>query len=150
MTDRTATGKTRRSFLGVTTKGLALAGLAGLAGCAGIPVFTTQAVSGKISVDRNGFPELAIPGKGIVVRAEGAGEPIILITLAAGEYRALSGVCTHLGCTVRLSRHGLACPCHGSTYALDGRVTRGPAPEALRVYSTTVSGDTVVITLNQD
>lgn len=144
MSDRVRTGKTRRSFLGVTTKGFALA----LAGCAGIPVFTTQVVSGKITVDRSGFPELNIPGKGIVVRAEGAGEPILLVALEAGEFRALSGVCTHLACTVRLSGNGLTCPCHGSTFALDGRVTRGPAPKALHTYPTSVSDDAVVITLN--
>ena len=145
MSDRVRTGKTRRSFLGVTAKGLALAGLAG---CAGITVFTTRAVSGKITVDRNGFPELSIPGKGIVVRAEGAGEPILLVALEAGEFRAFSGLCTHLACTVRLSAHGLTCPCHGSTFALDGRVTRGPAPKALHIYPTSVSDDSVVITLN--
>ena len=146
MSNRTRlTATTRRSFLRTTTQGLALAGLAG---CAGITVFTTQAVSGKITVDRSAFPELSIPGKGIIVKTMDAGEPIILIALEAGQFRALSGVCTHLACSVRLSGRGLTCPCHGSTYSLDGQVTRGPAPGALYIYHTTVSDDSVIITLN--
>jgi len=61
---------------------------------------------------------------------------------AAGESKdelpfvAHSLLCTHLGCTLRLSADGarLDCPCHGSRFGLSagpaggvGRVLRGPA-----------------------
>lgn len=136
--------RTRRQFVKTAASGLALAGAA----CAGIPVLVTRAVDGRISVDRGAYPELATPGKGIVVRSEEAGEPIVLVAVGNDEFRALSGVCTHLACTVRLSGRGLSCPCHGSTFSLEGRVTRGPAPADLHTYPTTVSGDAIVITLN--
>jgi Rieske Fe-S protein len=45
--------------------------------------------------------------------------------------RALSGTCTHLGCTVRAEGEGFVCPCHGSRYDPEGRVIGGPAPRAL-------------------
>lgn len=45
--------------------------------------------------------------------------------------RALSGTCTHLGCTVRAEGEGFVCPCHGSRYDADGRVIGGPAPRSL-------------------
>jgi nitrite reductase/ring-hydroxylating ferredoxin subunit len=45
--------------------------------------------------------------------------------------RAMSAVCTHLGCTVRPSGEGYVCPCHGSRYDREGRVMSGPAPAAL-------------------
>lgn len=45
--------------------------------------------------------------------------------------RAVSAVCTHLGCTVRREGSGFVCPCHGSRYDEDGRVTGGPAPRGL-------------------
>ena len=47
---------------------------------------------------------------------------------------ALRAECTHLGCLVQPDplTGGFACPCHGSMYARDGSVTRGPAPKALR------------------
>jgi Rieske Fe-S protein len=135
----------RRTFLERASKGLMAAGLAS---CAGIPVFTTSAVGGRISIYLGQFPDLETPGKGIVVRAEQAAEPIILLALAGGRFRALSGVYTHLACSVRLSAHGLSCPCHGSTFALDGRATRGPAPDDLHTYPTVLSDNSVVITLN--
>lgn len=44
---------------------------------------------------------------------------------------ALSLTCTHLGCAVHFDRRGFHCPCHGSRYALDGQVLKGPAPRSL-------------------
>ena len=48
-------------------------------------------------------------------------------------FRALSSVCTHLGCITRY-RAGeeiIGCPCHGSRFDLDGEVLAGPAPRPL-------------------
>ncbi len=46
--------------------------------------------------------------------------------------RALSAICTHLGCNVRADEGGgYVCPCHGSRYDAEGRVTGGPAPAPL-------------------
>ena len=47
---------------------------------------------------------------------------------------AVSTTCTHLGCIVGLSDTGFACPCHGSRFDTDGKVTGGPAPRALPWY----------------
>ena len=53
--------------------------------------------------------------------------------------RALSGRCTHLGCTVRAQAGGgFICPCHGSTYDPEGNVTGGPAPQPLAFVRLTV------------
>ncbi len=49
--------------------------------------------------------------------------------------RAMSAVCTHLGCTVREEGDGFLCPCHGSRYDKEGKVKAGPAPSALTFYS---------------
>jgi len=52
----------------------------------------------------------------------------------ADGFRALSSVCTHLGCITRYQpdANQIACPCHGSRFALDGEVIAGPAPRPLR------------------
>lgn len=42
----------------------------------------------------------------------------------AGEIRALSSVCTHMGCTLRFRKgwQDLRCPCHGASFDLQGRL----------------------------
>ena len=45
--------------------------------------------------------------------------------------RAVSAVCTHLGCIIEKSTEGFECPCHGSCYNDDGEVLSGPAPRDL-------------------
>jgi nitrite reductase/ring-hydroxylating ferredoxin subunit len=44
-----------------------------------------------------------------------------------GEIRALSSVCTHMGCTLsyRPGWHDLRCPCHGASFDLQGQLANG-------------------------
>jgi nitrite reductase/ring-hydroxylating ferredoxin subunit len=44
-----------------------------------------------------------------------------------GTVRALSSVCTHMGCTLhfRPDWQDLRCPCHGASFGLDGRLANG-------------------------
>lgn len=48
--------------------------------------------------------------------------------------KAVSAVCTHLGCILEKSTEGFRCPCHGSCYSTDGKVISGPAPSNLAWY----------------
>jgi glycine/D-amino acid oxidase-like deaminating enzyme/nitrite reductase/ring-hydroxylating ferredoxin subunit len=52
---------------------------------------------------------------------------------ADGTVRAVSPVCTHLGCRVAWNRaeRSWDCPCHGSRFAPDGAVLQGPAVQPL-------------------
>jgi cytochrome b6-f complex iron-sulfur subunit len=56
-------------------------------------------------------------------------------------FRALSSVCTHLGCVTRYQpgRQIIACPCHGSRFGLDGEVLAGPARRPLPCFAMTLS-----------
>ena len=56
-------------------------------------------------------------------------------------FRAISAVCTHLGCTVDLARQGFHCPCHGSVFDKTGTVVSGPAPSPLPWLLVTLSRD---------
>jgi cytochrome b6-f complex iron-sulfur subunit len=58
------------------------------------------------------------------------GRPVAIYRDQQGLY-AVSMVCTHLGCVVKSTAEGFECPCHGSRFAADGSVTKGPAPKAL-------------------
>jgi cytochrome b6-f complex iron-sulfur subunit len=75
------------------------------------------------------------------------GEPGILIRGKDGGYRALSAVCTHLGCTVQLRPDGSSiwCACHNGFYDLDGRNVSGPPPRPLESYVVHVVGGDVVV-----
>jgi cytochrome b6-f complex iron-sulfur subunit len=57
------------------------------------------------------------------------------------SFRAVSAVCTHLGCTVNLAGAGFHCPCHGSVFDMSGSVMSGPAPSALTWFDLTLSRD---------
>ncbi len=54
-------------------------------------------------------------------------------------FHAISSVCTHLGCQVTHVRNGFQCPCHGSTFDVDGNVTKGAAPRPLEWYEVTLA-----------
>lgn len=73
------------------------------------------------------------PGEGKTVRVKG--ERLAVYRDPKGKLHAVSSVCTHLGCTVRWNRAETTwdCPCHGSRFAIDGKVLDGPATRALAV-----------------
>jgi cytochrome b6-f complex iron-sulfur subunit len=74
--------------------------------------------------------------------------PALLLLTAEGEYRCVSAVCTHLGCTVqyRSDLVEIWCACHNGTYGLDGRNVSGPPPRPLEVFQVNVRGSEIVIT----
>jgi nitrite reductase/ring-hydroxylating ferredoxin subunit len=73
----------------------------------------------------------------VLPEALAEGEPFVPAGRAVAVFRdtrgvwALSTVCTHLGCIVKREPDGFSCPCHGSRFARDGTVEKGPAPKAL-------------------
>jgi glycine/D-amino acid oxidase-like deaminating enzyme/nitrite reductase/ring-hydroxylating ferredoxin subunit len=70
-------------------------------------------------------------GEGRLVRV--GGKMVACHRTAAGELRAVSAVCTHLGCHVHWNgaERSWDCPCHGSRFDTAGRVLNGPAVRAL-------------------
>jgi cytochrome b6-f complex iron-sulfur subunit len=60
---------------------------------------------------------------------------------------ALSGICTHLGCTPRWlgPENKFKCPCHGSGFRRDGSNFEGPAPRPLERVKITRSDDGQVL-----
>jgi len=55
--------------------------------------------------------------------------------------KAVSAVCTHLGCILEKSTDGFSCPCHGSYYNEKGEVLSGPAPRDLPWYKVGITAD---------
>jgi cytochrome b6-f complex iron-sulfur subunit len=82
------------------------------------------------------------------------------------SFRAVSAVCTHLGCTVRpeaveepdpsdsahrrlIQTYAFACPCHGSRYRADGVNVSGPAPAPLAAYRLSLAPDDGQLVVDQ-
>ncbi|HVN07672.1 MAG TPA: Rieske 2Fe-2S domain-containing protein [Patescibacteria group bacterium] len=78
--------------------------------------------------------------------------PALLVMTAQGEYRALSAVCTHLGCTVqyRGDLHEIWCACHNGFYDLNGRNVSGPPPRPLDVFQVNVRGDEIFVSRKRE
>ena len=115
----------RRDFLGLAAMWSAITALAFAAvGALRLPrAAVVPVASRKFRVT---LPETLVPGEAFVP----PGRAVAIFRDAAGVF-AVSTVCTHLGCIVKKEAAGFACPCHGSKFALDGSVTKGPAPKAL-------------------
>jgi Rieske Fe-S protein len=77
-----------------------------------------------------------------------AGDTIMVVRISDAKAVAVSAICTHAGCSMDYvpGQQLLDCPCHGSQFATDGSVLRGPAVRDLRVYSVTLANDLITIT----
>ncbi len=130
----------RRDFLG----------LAALASMASALLF---AVVGALRLPRAAV--LASPSKKFRVNLPeslAAGQPFVPPGRSVAVYRdgqggvyAISTVCTHLGCIVKSDAAGFECPCHGSRFAPDGSVIKGPAPAALPWLKVSAAGGDFVV-----
>jgi cytochrome b6-f complex iron-sulfur subunit len=73
---------------------------------------------------------------------------VILIRTEQNQIRAVSAVCTHLGCIVEYKpdQKNFKCNCHGSVFDLTGKNIAGPAPAPLKPYRVELKQDEVIIT----
>lgn len=72
---------------------------------------------------------------------------VVVTQPKAGEFKAFTAVCTHMGCLVnQISDGKIECPCHGSEYSIvSGDVLRGPAPKPLAAKPIKVTGDSIFL-----
>ena len=83
-------------------------------------------------------------GKGEVYSVNN--KPVLVIHTAEG-YRALSAICTHLGCILfwNEQREVIACPCHEAYFSTNGAVISGPPTSALEEYRLLVEGGQIYV-----
>jgi cytochrome b6-f complex iron-sulfur subunit len=75
-----------------------------------------------------------------------AGAPAIVLRTPVG-IRALSLICTHMGCTVQwqAATKDFYCPCHGGRFDEFGDVTAGPPPVSLEQFPVKAESDRVIV-----
>jgi Rieske Fe-S protein len=94
----------------------------------------TRAASG-ITVTIDSSSPLASVGGAALVRSS-VGEFLVAHT-GQNAFSAMTATCTHQTCTITgFQNQNFVCPCHGSTFDLNGHVLIGPAPASLRQYAT--------------
>lgn len=89
---------------------------------------------GRLLRGRSRDTTSAQPPKGEGLIISDPRHPLAVATDLDGTTYTLSAACTHLGCTVRFNalERSWDCPCHGSRFAIDGRVLEGPAVRPLQ------------------
>ena len=131
--------KPRRDWLGLsalwTMSATLLFGLVGMLRLPKAAVLASPSKKFRLSL-----PENLTGGEAFVP----AGRAVAVYRDEQGVY-AVSTICTHLGCVVKPDAEGFECPCHGSRFAADGTVTRGPAPRALPWLKVSISGGTITV-----
>jgi Rieske Fe-S protein len=123
-------------------------GAIGLSGCGAAKNAAGDAVSSASaaasSAIKDAISKATIPVGGGKVLAD---QKVVITQPKAGEFKAFSAVCTHMGCTVRdVSGGTINCPCHGSKFDIaTGEVKSGPATKPLPTKSVSVTGDGVSV-----
>jgi cytochrome b6-f complex iron-sulfur subunit len=115
----------RRNFLQLSVN--ALLGVSGVLGLAGLIRFFSFQADPPPPREFDIGPAADFPqGSSTIL-------PQIPATLrhTSKGYIAISMKCTHLGCTVGKPGDSFQCPCHGSRFDENGKLTRGPAKRDL-------------------
>lgn len=156
MTDMTSDGERRRAFC-ARVAGLAIfSGALGpiLEGCGGptspsrvpaLPTVNGTRVSGGIAVTIDAASPLSAVGSAAL--AQTASGVFLVAHTAQNAFVAMTAICTHQTCTITgFENQEFVCPCHGSTFDINGRVLGGPAPASLRQYPTQFANGVLTIT----
>jgi nitrite reductase/ring-hydroxylating ferredoxin subunit len=125
---------------------------------AGAAFWTTAGTLGFAALGVARMPKPGVfPGQSSVIKIGPPGEfPVsaepqrvagqnLFILHDSDGFAAIAAVCSHLGCIVAPGPEGFDCPCHGSRFARDGRVIRGPAPSPLQWFEMSLSPDGQIV-----
>jgi cytochrome b6-f complex iron-sulfur subunit len=77
-------------------------------------------------------------------------DPVIVVHMISGQFKAYSARCTHLGCIVKYEHEApgpprFACHCHGSVFDINGKNIAGPAPRPLTPMKVSLQGSTIIV-----
>ena len=97
------------------------------------PPEVPEATTNQVEAGATNDPELLENGYKIIRFGL---EPVILVRVAGGDFRAFAATCTHLDCIIEFQRDNrrLWCNCHNGEYNLRGQQVAGPPPKPLEPF----------------
>ncbi len=102
--------------------------------------------NGVVTVAIGSSSPLATVGGAALVQSSAG--TFLVSQASGGAFVALTAICTHQTCTItNFANETYVCPCHGSTFTLNGGVVNGPARAALRQYATQFADGVLTIAL---
>ncbi len=131
-----------------------------LAACSSSPSATTPATSTPLpplpaggassSAGFTPIADLADLQPDTAIEAIGPGKMPIAITGDSKKPESIVAVnptCTHKGCIVKWNaqKKEYVCPCHGADFAASGKVTEGPATQALPTYEVKIENGKILV-----
>ena len=130
-------GMSRRDFVDWVIRGGMFATLAGmlLPALAYLWPVTGHGPSAEME-EVGGADEIPLWGAKKVI----VGGSALLVVRTPNGFKALSAICTHLGCLVDWNnqKREIVCPCHAGVFDLEGRNVSGPPPRPLAAYEVKV------------
>jgi Rieske Fe-S protein len=107
------------------------------------------ALEGLIVISVADFPQLLKVGGCVVGESAGMNAPLAIAREQEDRFLAVRALCTHMTCILRYNELNvtLDCPCHGSTFEVDGRVINGPATQPLATLATRFDGRMLSVVL---
>lgn len=129
------------SCLGASIMGLTLTQLSG---CASLPVYKTNLRDKKVLVPLTSFAESNL----VIVRDLQVPFDVLVVKKSDQEFNAIYMRCSHRENPVTATKTGLFCSSHGSTFDLEGNVTKEPATEPLQKFKTQLIDSQISIELN--
>src|SRR5574341_659230 len=112
---------------------------------AGLATYRGEFDGATITIPKLEAKALAAPNGLMLVHASNFPIAIVLRNLEGKGLIALSTVCTHKGCEVRVMPNAFECPCHGSAYHADGAVAAGPASQPLQRFAVEEMPEAIII-----
>ncbi|MCU0422736.1 MAG: Rieske 2Fe-2S domain-containing protein [Bacteroidia bacterium] len=108
--------------------------------------FKVKQSSGKL-ISLIDYPQLKQHATPVLIEANN--DSYFIIQLEQHRYLTLHSSCTHNGCAITFNpNQTFICPCHGSSFSLDGTVINGPAERPLPEYLTTFNQQHEFITVH--
>jgi len=91
-------------------------------------------------------PALDNVGGFVLVKNTSVGD-VLIVRISDAQYAAMSDICPHKQCRVKVrSATLIKCPCHGSTYKIDGSYVSGPSHKSLQQFRVAVAAGVITVT----